>query len=153
MYGSARHVQLKEFGTDIQVHNTCISSECSPSVSSCETEVGDIVEETEEMKHHQDTVFRITTPVKEHSLCLYKTYCWERIKRSLFKTEDEIVESQTRTQFAWQEVYKHRFGRVTASESHRVGCTHKVGTSPSKIIKEVLYSDNNYIVSVTGHER
>ena len=106
------------------------------------------------MKHHQDTVFQIISPVKEHPISLQEIHnrC-ERIKRSLFKTEDEIVESQTRTQFAQQEVYKHRFGRVTASESHRVGCTHKVGTSPSKIIKEVLYSDNNYIVSVTGHER
>ena len=72
--------------------------------------------------------------------------CCERIKRSLFKTEDEIaeVESQTGTQSTRQEWYKHRFGRVTALESHRVGCTHKVGTSPSKIIKEVLKSDNNY---------
>lgn len=106
------------------------------------------------MKHHQDTVFQIISPVKEHPISLQEIHnrC-ERIKRSLFKTEDEIVESQTRTQFAQQEVYKHRFGRVTASESHRVGCTHKVVTSPSKIIKEVLYSDNNYIVSVTGHER
>ena len=72
VYGSALHMQLKEFGTDIQVNNTCISSKCSPSFSSCETEVGDIVKETEEMKHHQDTVFQIITPVKEHSLCLYK---------------------------------------------------------------------------------
>jgi len=113
VYGSALHVQLKEFGTDIQVNNTCISSKCSPSVSSC-----------------------------------------ERIKRSLFKTEDEIAEaeSQTRTKSAWQEWYKHTFGRVTASDIHRVGYTHRVGTSPSKIIKEVLYSNNNYIVSVTGHE-
>ena len=72
--------------------------------------------------------------------------CCEKIK-SLFKNEDEIaeVESQTRTQSTRQEWYKHRFGgRVTALESHRVGCTHKVGTSPSKIIKEVLNSDNNY---------
>ena len=63
-------MQLKEFGTDIKVNNTRISSECSPSVSSCETEVGDTVEETEEMKHHQDTVFQIIAQVKEHSLCL-----------------------------------------------------------------------------------
>ena len=115
-----------------------------------------IVEGREDMKHHQDTVFQIISPVKEHPVSLQEIHngC-KRIKRSLFKTEDEIaeVESQTRTQSAWQEVYKHRFGRETASESHRVGCTHKVGTSPSKIIKEVLYSDNNYIVSVTGHER
>lgn len=149
-------MQLKEFGTDIQDNNTCISSNCSLSISSCETEVDDIVEGREDMKHHQDTVFQIISPVKEHPVSLQEIHngC-ERIKRSLFKTEDEIaeVESQTRTQSAWQEVYKHRFGRETASESHRVGCTHKVGTSPSKIIKEVLYSDNNYIVSVTGHER
>ena len=155
-YGSAFHMQLKEFGTDIQDNNTCISSNCSLSISSCETEVGDIVEGREDMKNHQDTVFQIISPVKEHPVSLQEIHngC-ERIKRSLFKTEDEIaeVESQTRTQSAWQEVYKHRFGRETASESHRVGCTHKVGTSPSKIIKEVLYSDNNYIVSVTGHER
>ena len=119
-------------------------------------QVDDIVEGREDMKHHQDTVFQIISPVKEHPVSLQEIHngC-ERIKRSLFKTEDEIaeVESQTRTQSAWQEVYKHRFGRETASESHKVGCTHKVGTSPSKIIKEVLYSDNNYIVSVTGHER
>ena len=155
-YGSAFHMQLKEFGTDIQDNNTCISSNCSLSISSCETEVDDIVERREDMKHHQDTVFQIISPVKEHPVSLQEIHngC-ERIKRSLFKTEDEIaeVESQTRTQSAWQEVYKHRFGRETASESHRVGCTHKVGTSPSKIIKEVLYSDNNYVVSVTGRER
>ena len=74
VYGAAPHMQLKEFGTDIQDNtcNTCTSSKCSPSVSSCETEVGDIVEERQEMKHHQDTVFQIIAPVKEHSLCLYK---------------------------------------------------------------------------------
>ena len=42
VYGSARHMQLKEFATDIQDNNTCISSNCSLSISSCETEVGDI---------------------------------------------------------------------------------------------------------------
>lgn len=67
-------MQFKEFGTDIQDNtcNTCTFTKCSPSVPSCETEVGDTVEEREEMKHHQDTVFQIIVPVKEHSLCLYK---------------------------------------------------------------------------------
>lgn len=50
------------------------------------------------MKHHQ-----ITSPVKEQPVSLQEIHnrC-ERIKRSLFKTEDEIaeVESQTRTQSA-----------------------------------------------------
>ena len=50
------------------------------------------------MKHHQ-----ITSPVKVQPVSLQEIHnrC-ERIKRSLFKTEDEIaeVESQTRTQSA-----------------------------------------------------
>lgn len=58
VYGSAFHMQLKEFVTDIQDNNTCISSNSSLSISSCETEVGDIVEGREDMKHHQDTVFQ-----------------------------------------------------------------------------------------------
>ena len=45
------------------------------------------------MKHHQDTVFQIISPVKEHPISLQEIHnrC-ERIKRSLFKTEDEIAE-------------------------------------------------------------
>ena len=91
-YGSAFHMQLKEFGTDIQDNNTCISSNCSLSISSCETEVDDIVEGREDMKHHQDTVFQIISPVKEHPVSLQEIHngC-ERIKRSLFKTEDELL--------------------------------------------------------------
>ena len=42
VYSSALHMQLKEFATDIQDNNTCISSNCSLSISSCETEAGDI---------------------------------------------------------------------------------------------------------------
>ena len=56
------------------------------------------------MKHHQDNVFQIISPVKEHPVSLQEIHnrC-ERIKRSLFKTEDEIaeVETQTRTQSTW----------------------------------------------------
>ena len=69
-YGSAFHMQLKEFGTGIQDNNTFISPNCSLSISSCETEVGDIVEGREDMKHHQDTVFQIISPVKEHIVSL-----------------------------------------------------------------------------------
>ena len=70
----------------------------------------------------------------------------ERIKRSLFKGEEEIVEieSQTRQQSACQEWYKHRFGRVTASKSYRVGCNHKADTSPTKIIKDALRYNEDY---------
>ena len=45
---------------------------------------------------------------------------------------------------ACQEWYKHRFGRVTASKSYRVGCNHKADTSPTKIIKEVLHYNKDY---------
>ena len=69
-----------------------------------------------------------------------------KIKKGLFKTEDEIadIEYQTRRQSACQEWYNHRFRRVTASKSYRVGYSHKVGTSPTKIIKEVLNYGSNY---------
>lgn len=48
------------------------------------------------------------------------------------------VERETRGQSANEKWFDHRFGRITASKCHRVACTHKAGTSPSKIIKEVL---------------
>ena len=36
VYSSALHMQLKEFATDIQGNNICISSNCSLSISSCD---------------------------------------------------------------------------------------------------------------------
>jgi len=111
-------------------------------VSSCENEPSNVVERREDLRHHEASVTQIISPVKEHPLSLSEinNRC-ERVKRNLFKTEEEIVkiESQTRQQSACQEWYKHRFGRVTASKSYRVGCNHKADTSPTKIIKEVSH--------------
>ena len=85
--------------------------------------------------------------MKEHPISLSEinNRC-EREKRNLFKTKEEIVkiESQTRQQSACQEWYEHRFGRLTASKSYRVGCNHKADTSPTKIIKEVLHYNKDY---------
>ena len=146
-YGSALHVQLKEFGTVVQEKESCTSSNSLPSISSCEVQVSEIVKGREETQRNEDNGFRIISPVKENPVSLHEIHqrC-ERIKKGLFKTEDEIadIEYQTRRQSACQEWYNHRFGRVTASKSYRVGCSHKVGTSPTKIIKEVLNYGSNY---------
>ena len=142
---SVLNVQLKEFGTSIQPR--AISGASSSSMSSCESESGTVVERREDFRHHETSVTHIISPVKEHPISLSEinNRC-ERVKRSLFKTEEEIVEieSQTRQQSACQEWYKHRFGRVTASKSYRVGCQHKADTSPTKIIKEVLHYNKDY---------
>ena len=143
--GSVLHVQLKEFGTSIQPRS--ISGASSSSMSSCESEPRNVVERREDLRHHEASVTQIISPVNEHPISLSEINkrC-ERIKRSLFKTEEEIVEieSQTRQQSACHEWYKHRFGRVTASKSYRVGCNHKADTSPTKIIKEVLHYNKDY---------
>ena len=62
------------------------------------------------------------------------------IKRNLFLNDDDIskVGRETRGQSTNEKWFDHRFGRVTASKCHRVACPHKAGTSPSKIVKEVL---------------
>ena len=115
--GSVLHVQLKEFGTSIQPR--AISGVSSSS--SLESEPGNVVERREDLRHHETSVTHIISPVKEHPISLSEinNRC-ERVKRSLFKTEEEIVEieSQTSQQSACQEWYKHRFGRVTASKSY-----------------------------------
>ena len=140
--GSVLHVQLKECGTNIHANVSGTSLHSVSSVSNCDREPSDVVQGREELKHHPAAVSQIISPVKEHPVSLHEinSRC-ERIKRNLFKTEEEIaeIESQTRPQSACQEWYKHRFGRVTASKSYRVGCNHKAETSPSKIIKEVLH--------------
>ena len=141
--GSVLHVQLKEFGTSIQPRAVSDTSQTSSSsMSSCESELSNVVERREDLRHHEASVTQIISPVKEHPLSLSEinNRC-ERVKRNLFKTKEEIVkiESQTRQQSACQEWYKHRFGRVTASKSYRVGCNHKADTSPTKIIKEVSH--------------
>ena len=107
-----------------------------------------VVERREDLRYHKASVTpQIIPPVNKHPMSLSEINkrC-ERIKRSLFKSEEEIVEieSQTRQQSACQEWYKHRFGRVTASKSYRVGCNHKADTSPTKIIKEVLHCHKDY---------
>ena len=63
-----------------------------------------------------------------------------KIKHNLFLNDDDIskVERETRGQSTNEKWFDHRFGRITASKCHRVACPHKAGTSPSKIIKEVL---------------
>ena len=109
--GSVLPVQLKEFGTSIQPRS--ISGASSSSMSSCESEPRNVVERREDLRHHEASVTQIISPVNEHPISLSEINkrC-ERIKRSLFKTEEEIVEieSQTRQQSACQEWYKHRFG-------------------------------------------
>lgn len=64
----------------------------------------------------------------------------KNIKRSLFLNDDDRskIEGETRGQSNNNKWFDHRFGRITAFKCHRVACPHKAGTSPSKIIKEVL---------------
>ena len=147
--GSLLHLQLKEIGTNIQPSVNGCSSNSLSSVSSCESEPtsSHSVERREDMGHHEVSVIQIISPAKQHPVSLHEinNRC-ERIKRNLFKTEEEIadIESKTRPQSACQEWYKHRFGRVTASNSYRVGCNHRADTSPTKIIKEVLNYNKAY---------
>ena len=57
--------------------------------------------------YHEASVSQIISPVNEHPISLSEiNKRWERIKRSLFKSEEEIVEieSQTRQQSACQMV-------------------------------------------------
>ena len=61
------------------------------------------------------------------------------------------MESQTRQQSACQEWYKDRFGRVIASKSYSVGCSHKADASQTKIIKEVQLN-LDYPDSLGPHE-
>ena len=123
--------------------NTERAFSLGPSVN----EPSNVVERREYLRHHEASVTHIISPGKEHPISLSEinNRC-ERVKRNLFKTEEEIVkiESQTRQQSACQEWYKHRFGRVTASKSYRVRCNHKADTSPTKIIKEVLHYNKDY---------
>jgi len=80
-----------EFGTSIQPR--AISGASSSSMSSCESEPGNVVERSEDLRHHETSVTHIILPVKEHPISLSEinNRC-ERVKRSLFKTEEEIVE-------------------------------------------------------------
>ena len=88
--GSLLHVQLKEFGTSIQPRP--ISGASSSSMSSCESEPSNVVERRKDLRHHEASVTQIISPVKEHPISLSEinNRC-ERVKRSLFKTEEEIV--------------------------------------------------------------
>ena len=116
-------------------------------MSSCENEPSNVVERREDLRHHEASVTQITSPVNEHPISLSEiSKKCIRIKRSPFKSEEEIVEieSKTRQQSACQEWYKQRFGRVTASKSYRVGCNPKAVTSPTKIIKEALHYNEDY---------
>ena len=74
-------------------------------MSSCENEPSNVVERREDLRHHEASVTQIISPVNEHPISLSEINkrC-ERIKRSLFKSEEEIVEieSQTRQQSACQ---------------------------------------------------
>ena len=83
-----------------------------------------------------DTPLLINQPF---SLDEIRERCQE-IKRNLFLNDDNIskIERETRGQSANSKWFDHRFRRITASKCHRVACPHKAGTSPSKIIKEVL---------------
>ena len=78
---------------------------------------------------------------------------FKEIKRSLYLNDDDItkIEEETRGQSNSNKWFDHRLGRITASKlCHRGACPHRAGTSPSKIIKEVL----NYNKCVNkSHER
>ena len=78
----------------------------------------------------------INQPLSMHEI---EKGCYE-VKRNLFLNDDDIskVQREIRGQSANEKWFDHRFGRVTASKCHRVACPHKAGTSPSKIIKQVL---------------
>ena len=69
----------------------------------------------------------------------------KEMKRSLFLNDDDITktEEETRGQSNNNKWFDHRLGRITASKCHRVACPHRAGTSPSKIIKEVLNYNKN----------
>ena len=92
--GSVLHVQLKKFGTSIQPR--AISGASSSSVSSCESEPSNVAERREDLRHHKASVTQIISPVKEHPISLSEinNRC-ERVKRSLFKTEEEIVKLES----------------------------------------------------------
>ena len=65
-FGSVLHVQLKEFGTVDQEKESCTSSNSSPSISSCEVKVSEIVKGREETQCNEDNGFQIISAVKEH---------------------------------------------------------------------------------------
>ena len=78
-------------------------------MSSCENEPSNVVERREDLRHHEASVTQIISPVNEHPISLSEINkrC-ERIKRSLFKTEEEIVEIEYQT--------RQRNGITTGSE-------------------------------------
>ena len=90
--GSVLHVQLKEFGTNIQANTCGVSAHSVSSVSSCERQPGDVVEGRKDLRHNQTALIQIISPLKEHPVSLYEinNRC-ERIKKNLFRTEQEIA--------------------------------------------------------------
>ena len=84
--GSILHVQLKEFGTSIQPR--AISGASSSSMSSCESEPSKVVERREDLRHHEASVTQIISLSEINNRC-------ERVKRSLFRTEEEIVKLES----------------------------------------------------------
>lgn len=106
-----------------------------------------------ELSDHNDTLcsgndqtnecrtFPIISPPKHHPVSLdeISERC-KKIKGKLSVDENEIVriEKETEGQSDNPKWFEHRFGRVTASKSHRIACQHRPNTSPTKIIKDIL---------------
>ena len=65
-----------------------------------------------------------------------------KTEKSIFIEEKEIkkIEAEARGQSNNQNWFNHRFGRITASKCHRVACPHKANTYPTKIIKDLRYT-------------
>ena len=166
--GSVLHLQLKDFSTPTAANTSNFSTPSNVTTSNLSAPSTFAINETRSCLQPQPVItnnnalslnstvdITINEGVDDTSSALVidqplsldeiRERCKE-MKCSLFLKDDDITktEQETRGQSNNNKWFDHRLGRITASKCHRVACPHRAGTSPSKIIKEVL----NYNKSV-----